>query len=172
MKKKKENEEYDEEGFPLKVMYDPAVAEWPINARYTPLQIILGGKYKYQADDDLDLIKSTREGVTRDTLYSVAKYMGITLEEMASLLHTTYRNVVRKDANEHLDPLKSEKIIELAKFAQFGIEVLGNQENFKTWLRSDIMALGFKKPLEYLDTSFGVTMVTNILGRIQYGVYS
>jgi uncharacterized protein (DUF2384 family) len=55
---------------------------------------------------------------------------------------------------------------------QFGIEVLGSLDNFKIWINSPILALGQQKPKEFLDTSLGITMLKNILGRIQYGVYS
>ena len=135
------------------------------------LKVILGSRADIGNAQDMDLVNLTREGVTRNVMYSVARYMGITLEEMAALLHTSYRNLVRKDGNDHLDPLKSNRIIELAKFAQYGVEVFESHENFKHWLRSKVMSLQFKTPLDYLDTTFGMNHLTNLLGRIQYGLY-
>jgi putative toxin-antitoxin system antitoxin component (TIGR02293 family) len=122
--------------------------------------------------NDIDLINLAREGVKKDSLKSLNNYLGITMEQMATLLGTTYRNLHRKDANEILDNSKTEKAIELATFARRGVQVIGSEEGFKSWLQSPIKSLSNKKPLDYLDTTFGIQMVLKILGRLEQGVFS
>ena len=94
------------------------------------------------------------------------------METMSGLLHSSYRNIQRKDDDELLDTLKTEKVLELAALAQRGIEVIGDKESFAEWLRSPLISLGNKAPLDFLDTSFGIQMITKILGRLEQGVYS
>jgi putative toxin-antitoxin system antitoxin component (TIGR02293 family) len=94
------------------------------------------------------------------------------METMSGLLHSSYRNIQRKDDDELLDTLKTEKVLELAALAQRGIEVIGDKESFAEWLRSPLISLGNKTPLDFLDTSFGIQMITKILGRLEQGVYS
>ena len=94
------------------------------------------------------------------------------METLSGLLHSSYRNIQRKDEDELLDTLKTEKVLELAAFAQRGIEVIGNKQSFAEWLQSPLVALGNKAPLDFLDTSFGIQMVTKLLGRLEQGVYS
>lgn len=155
-----------EEGLPS-VVNEAAV-------QYNTLRVILGGNksLKNPLSGDFDLINLSRTGVKKSTLKSLADYLGITMETMSGLLHSSYRNIQRKDDNELLDTLKTEKVLELASFAQRGMEVIGDKKSFAEWLHSPLVALGNKMPLHFLDTSFGIQMVTKVLGRLEQGVYS
>jgi putative toxin-antitoxin system antitoxin component (TIGR02293 family) len=121
---------------------------------------------------DFDLISLTREGIKKSTLKSLSAHLGISMDTMSRLLHTSHRNIQRKDEDELLDTLKTEKVLEMAAFAQRGIEVIGSKAGFIEWLHSPLLALGNKMPLDFIDTSFGIHMVTKILGRLEQGVYS
>lgn len=142
--------------------------------QYQSLQAILGGNktLKKNIAGDYDLIAITREGIKKSTLKSLAGYLGISMETMSRLLHSSHRNIQRKDEEELLDTLKTEKVLELASLTQRGIEVIGSKESFAEWLHSPLSALGNKAPLDFLDTSFGIQMVLKILGRLEQGVYS
>ncbi len=156
-----------EEDTPASIMAEAAV-------KYNSLKVILGGKQSFsqKLSGDFDLITLTREGIKKSSLKSLATYLGISLEVLSGLLHSSYRNIQRKDENELLDTLKTEKVLELGTFAQRGIEVIGNNEAFAEWLQSPLLALGNKTPLAFLDTSFGIQLVTKLLGRLEQGVYS
>ena len=52
------------------------------------------------------------------------------------------------------------------------IEVLGDQERAEAWLKAPQKALGMKTPLQYADTEIGAREVENLLGRLEYGVFS
>ena len=142
--------------------------------QYETLRVILGGNKTLEKSlrGDFDLIDLSRTGIKKSTLKSLADYLGITMETLSGLLHSSYRNIQRKDNDELLDTLKTEKVLELAAFAQRGIEVIGDKVSFAEWLQSPLVALGNKTPLDFLDTSFGIQMVTKILGRLEQGVYS
>ena len=150
----------------------PTVEETAL--QYESLRVILGGNktIKKTIGGDFDLISLTREGIKKSTLKSLAAYLGISMETMSRLLHSSHRNIQRKEEDELLDTLKTEKVLELAAFAQRGIEVIGGKESFIEWLHSSLTALGNKTPLDYLDTSFGIQMLTKILGRLEQGIYS
>jgi len=59
-----------------------------------------------------------------------------------------------------------EKILVLAE------AVLGSEEKARRWLNSRNRALGDVTPLSMLETQAGAVEVGNVLGRIEYGVYS
>jgi putative toxin-antitoxin system antitoxin component (TIGR02293 family) len=136
--------------------------------------VILGGNrnIKKSLSGDFDLINLSRVGIKKSTLKSLAEYLGINMETMSQLLHSSYRNIQRKDEDQLLDTLKTEKVLELAAFAQRGIEVIGDKASFAEWLHSPLASLANKTPLNFLDTSFGIQMVTKLLGRLEQGVYS
>ncbi|MBI5856650.1 MAG: DUF2384 domain-containing protein [Sphingobacteriales bacterium] len=142
--------------------------------QYETMSVILGGNkiVKKPLTGDFDLIALTREGIKKSTLKSLAEHLGISMETMSRLLHSSHRNIQRKDEEELLDTLKTEKVLELAALAQRGIEVMGNKAAFAEWLHAPLTALGNKTPLDFLDTSFGIQMVTKLLGRLEQGVYS
>jgi putative toxin-antitoxin system antitoxin component (TIGR02293 family) len=142
--------------------------------QYESLRAILGGNkfIKKTITGDYDLISLTREGIKKSTLKSLAGHLGISMETMSSLLHTSHRNIQRKHEEALLDTLKTEKVLELAGFAQRGIGVIGSKAGFIEWLHSPLVALGNKMPIDFLDTSFGIQVVTKILGRLEQGVYS
>jgi len=142
--------------------------------QYETLRVILGGdkSIKKTFSGDFDLIDISRTGIKKSTLKSLARYLGVTMETMSGLLHSSYRNIQRKDEDELLDTLKTEKVLELAALAQRGIEVIGDKESFAEWLHSPLISLNNKTPLDFLDTSFGIQMITKILGRLEQGVYS
>jgi len=153
---------------------DPPTIVEEAAVQYETLRVILGGNKTLEKSlrGDFDLIDLSRTGIKKSTLKSLADYLGITMETLSGLLHSSYRNIQRKDNDELLDTLKTEKVLELAAFAQRGIEVIGDKESFTEWLHSPLVALGNKTPLDFLDTSFGIQMVTKVLGRLEQGVYS
>ena len=157
-----------------KVVDEPPPSVEEAAVQYESLRVILGGnKYMKKAiAGDFDLINITREGIKKSTLKSLADYLGISMETMSRLLHTSHRNIQRKHEEEMLDTLKTEKVLELAAFAQRGIEVTGGKESFIEWPHSPLLALGNKMPVDYLDTSFGIQMAIKILGRLEQGVYT
>ncbi len=142
--------------------------------QYESLRAILGGdnSLKKTIAGDFDLISLSREGIKKSTLQSLATYLGVSMDTMSRLLHTSHRNIQRKHEEELLDMSKSEKVLELAALVQRGIEVIGSKIGFVEWLHSPLVALNNKMPLDFLDTSFGIQMVTKILGRLEQGVYS
>ena len=52
------------------------------------------------------------------------------------------------------------------------LEVLGDQERAEAWLKEPKKALGMKTPFQYADTEPGAREVENLLGRLEYGVFS
>ncbi len=73
---------------------------------------------------------------------------------------------------QKLNAEQSERVIELAKLYSRGEEVFDSLDAFKEWMDNRIMALGNKKPKEFLDTSLGIEMLMNELGRIEQGIFA
>jgi putative toxin-antitoxin system antitoxin component (TIGR02293 family) len=141
---------------------------------YPSLTIILGGvaKKAMATPTDLDLALLTRNGVQKGSLRNIAAYLGISLDEVSGLLHSSLRNLQRKEDSEPLDAFKSEQVLEIAEFIEQGIKILGSKQAFQQWVQTPLMALGMQTPLHFLDTSFGIRMVHKVLARLQEGVYS
>lgn len=55
---------------------------------------------------------------------------------------------------------------------KFGEDVFGDKDVFQAWLHDKTIPLGNVTPISLLDTSFGIVMVKEELGRIQHGVFA
>ena len=144
------------------------------SVQYQTMQEVLGGNklLSKAISGDIDLINLSRSGVKKSSLKSLSNFLGISMDKMSSLMHTSYRNMQRKDDNELLDVYKSEQAIAVAQVVSKGLEIFGSKENMQQWFHSNIIALGDKKPIDLLDTSFGIRMIYRVLGRLEHGVYS
>lgn len=144
-----------------------------LNNKYDRIVSVLGGSIKVgrAINNDVDLIEITRKGLPKSVVVTVSNILGISMEKMSSLIHISHRTIQRKKDTELLNIYSTEQILEIAEVISRGIEVLGTIESFTAWLHNDIRALDYKKPLDYLDTTYGAKLVKDILGRIEYGVY-
>lgn len=91
---------------------------------------------------------------------------------MANILHTTDRTLRRYTAKQKLNPEQSERLIEMAKLYTRGEDVFESLENFKTWMATPVAALGNKQPKDFLDTSMGIQLLMDELGRIEHGIFA
>jgi putative toxin-antitoxin system antitoxin component (TIGR02293 family) len=121
--------------------------------------------------DIFDLINSARQGLPKEHLFAVAALYNVSLEELSSWLHCSYRNLQRKPDDEPLDAPKSERLLELTLLAQRGEDVLGSGRAFQQWLRAPLLALGQQPPMALLGSSLGIQQLQHVLGRLEWGVF-
>jgi putative toxin-antitoxin system antitoxin component (TIGR02293 family) len=91
---------------------------------------------------------------------------------MAILMRLSDRTLRRYNPQTLLNPEQSERVIELSRLYSRGEDVFGNLDNFKEWMNSTVMALGNIKPKTLLDTSLGIDILMNELGRIEHGIFA
>jgi putative toxin-antitoxin system antitoxin component (TIGR02293 family) len=135
---------------------------------------VLGGEKMlgWKVRSDMDLVNLSKRGVPGSVLSHLAVALGVTRNRMADFLPTTARTLQRYKGRKYLTPYVSERVLELAELAAYGLEVFDDQEQFLGWLNEPTKGLGGRAPKELLDTSFGVEMVRKELIRIEYGVFS
>ena len=119
-----------------------------------------------------DFIDCIREGVPKKALDNLVDITGISATELPGIIHTSDRTLRRYSDKQKLNAVQSERVIEIAKLYSRGEEVFGDLSNFKDWMSTSIMALGNKKPKEFLDTSLGIDILMNELGRIEQGIFA
>jgi len=119
-----------------------------------------------------DFIHCIRAGVPKKALDNLVEVTGIGNSEMAGIVRTSERTLRRYSANQKLNAEQSERVIELAKVYSRGEEVFGSLDAFREWMNGTVFALGNKKPKELLDTSMGIEMIMDELGRIEHGIFA
>jgi putative toxin-antitoxin system antitoxin component (TIGR02293 family) len=117
-----------------------------------------------------DFIRLIRAGIPKQAMNHLMEIADISLTEMAMIVHTSDRTLRRYSDHQKLSQEQSERMIELAKLYSRGEEVFGSINMFKDWMDSTLLSLGNKKPKAFLDTSMGIQMIMDELGRIEHGI--
>jgi putative toxin-antitoxin system antitoxin component (TIGR02293 family) len=135
---------------------------------------VLGGEKVLgrKVSNTMDLVELSRQGVSKKALSKLADYLGLGIPAMAPLLPITLRTLQRYKAKDHFKPSVSGHILELADLVASGTAVFSDRKRFLEWMNRPNKALGNEAPMKILDSTFGVRMVRDELGRIEHGVIS
>jgi putative toxin-antitoxin system antitoxin component (TIGR02293 family) len=118
------------------------------------------------------LIARSRAGVAHTDVRAIATVLALTIRELAVLLSMNERTMARRLVAGQLNKVESERLLLLIDLAAHGLRVFEEQGKFNRWLRRPLEILEGQSPLQLLDTATGFQVIDQILGRIEYGVYS
>jgi putative toxin-antitoxin system antitoxin component (TIGR02293 family) len=123
--------------------------------------------------DPANLIQVLENGLPVRCLIDLQASLDVPVERLAPMLgisKATFHR--RKGAGEKLGTAESDRVVRFARLLGKAIKVFGNEEDARQWLNSQQFGLGGAVPLDYARTEVGAREVENLLGRIEYGVYS
>jgi putative toxin-antitoxin system antitoxin component (TIGR02293 family) len=92
----------------------------------------------------------------------LAKVLGIKKAQMA----------LRLEGVGSLIPAEGERVLLAERLLARGVEVFGNKDKFDRWLRSPIVALGHRRPLDLMASVVGMRLVADELETIAHGVFA
>jgi len=136
---------------------------------------VLGGRkvFGQKVETSSELAEVTRAGLSVDTLDKLAEELSVPRLAVAKLLGISERTLSRRTtSNARLTAAESDRVVRLARVLALAKETLGNMEKASRWLQTPNRALEGDKPNDRLDTDIGVRSVEQVLGRIEYGLYS
>lgn len=120
--------------------------------------------------DNFALVMEARTGVLAKTAFDVAGVLQLHADELANLLNTTTKTLrTYRQGKKRLNPTASEQVLKLLALARRGEEVFGDSAAFRRWLSKPAYGLGGQPPLALLQTSGGIDLVAEEVGRIAYG---
>ena len=119
--------------------------------------------------DPLQLIQEARKGISKAYLLKISEALSLTLTELSKILHISIRSIQRYANNKKMDIDISAKAIQLENLRRKGVDVFGTNDAFNNWLRTPIIALNQKTPIDYLNTPFGFEMIEQLLGKKKKG---
>jgi putative toxin-antitoxin system antitoxin component (TIGR02293 family) len=115
-------------------------------------------------------VEAIREGLPAEALDWLKERLGLTAEELASVIHVSRRTMSRRKKEGRLKPDESERALRLIRLYQRAAEVLGGPKEATEWLREENFSLGGENPLEFADTEPGARRVERLLGQIEHGI--
>ncbi len=93
-------------------------------------------------------------------------------KDFAIIAGTSARTLSRLKADQNIPQQAAEVTISLMRAYKRATEIFGSEENAVKWLKTTNSVLGGITPVQALSSRFGAEEVMDILGRIEYGVYS
>ncbi len=139
-----------------------------INNRYEPL-------FKASSFHIFKLMaNNTIIGLSKDAFNRIIDMKFLTQTAWARVLDLSPRTLqryIQSDANI-FDRLRIEKIIEVSSVMFRGTEVFGNQQLFKEWLNASNPALDKMRPIELLESNVGTSVILQMLGKIEHGIFA
>jgi putative toxin-antitoxin system antitoxin component (TIGR02293 family) len=118
------------------------------------------------------LIRRIEKGLPFPELEALRKNLDLPLEQLASKLSISRATLHRRKTAGRLSPDESDKLIRFSGLLEHAASVFSNLERGRAWLKFPQYGLGGVVPLDYAKTEIGAREVDNLLGRIDYGVYS
>lgn len=152
-----------------KTVEEPAVAM----AR-TPRGILFSGikaKPEYHMTS-MEKMDKLRDGLSKHDLEKLKSRTELDYDKLSRALSVTRATLINKKGSEKFSATLSERMLSLADIYSYGYEVFEDEARFNAWMFRPNRALGGKTPYDVIDNQFGREEVKNIIGRIDYGVYS
>jgi len=128
----------------------------------------LGGKSMHPTE----LIQRIQKGLRFSELKTLQDTLDLPFDELASKLSISRATLHRRKSAGRLSPDESDKVIRFARLLEHAANVFGSLEKGRAWLKFPQYGLGGAVPLNYAETEVGAREVDNLLGRIDYDVYS
>ncbi len=94
------------------------------------------------------------------------------LESLGRHLSISRSTLQRRRADRRLTPQESDRVLRFCRLLRHAVSVFGDLDRARQWLKFPQRGLGGAVPLDYASSEVGAREVENLLGRIDYGVYS
>ncbi|SRR5882672_5144310 len=119
-----------------------------------------------------DLIRQIQKGLRFSELETLQNSLEMPFEQLAAKLSISRSTLQRRKAAGRLSPDESDKVMRFSRLLEHATNVFGDIDKARAWLKHPQYGLGGAVPLDYAETEIGAREVDNLLGRIDYGVYS
>ena len=125
-----------------------------------------------KAKHPTELIRRIQKGLSISELKALQDSIDVPFEQLAAKLSISRSTLQRRRAAGRLSPDESDKVIRFARLLEHATDVFGDVNKARAWLKFPQHGLGGAVPLDYAETEIGAREVDNLLGQIDYGVYS
>jgi putative toxin-antitoxin system antitoxin component (TIGR02293 family) len=117
-------------------------------------------------------IKRIRAGLSFRAVENLQKALDLPAEKLAAVLGMSRATLHRRKLQGRIDPSESERVARYQRLLARATQLFGDAESARQWLRLPQRGLGGAVPIEFAASEIGAREVENLLGRLEFGVYS
>jgi putative toxin-antitoxin system antitoxin component (TIGR02293 family) len=99
----------------------------------------------------------------------LGEFLDTSTPQLMRVIEINERTAQRRREQGALTAEESDRLARVARVTDRAVDALGDAEQAKAWLRTPNRALQGAAPLDLLGTDSGAELVTDELGRIEYG---
>ena len=131
------------------------------------------GTLGLRTDDIVTLVKAVQSGFSFATMVRFQNNSGLPVSVIANVLGMPLRALARRRTSGKLSGPESERLLRLAGvFEKAQALFEGDRARAVEWLQVPNQALGNRAPLDLVETEVGARAVEDLIGRLEYGVFS
>jgi putative toxin-antitoxin system antitoxin component (TIGR02293 family) len=125
------------------------------------------------AADNYAIHDQVLQGFLYHALTKFVEVTGFSQQEVAASVDLPATTLARRKTSGRFSPEESERLARLALLFEAATELFeGNAEAAQAWMRSPHRVFGGKTPIELSRTEFGARLVEDVIGRLEYGVFT
>jgi putative toxin-antitoxin system antitoxin component (TIGR02293 family) len=119
------------------------------------------------------ILKAIEKGFSWKTFERFLKNIDLPAEQIADIIGIPRRTLARRKVEGRLKPDESDRLLRLARVFGSALDLFnGNRDAAVLFLTDVNMALGGVAPIDLARTQIGAEEVEQLVGRIQYGMFS
>lgn len=117
-------------------------------------------------------LKLVKAGLPVGEVEKLRANLDLPMDRLSPLLGISKATWHRRQSTGRLDTAESDRVARFARLLGRAANVMESLERGRQWLNSPQTGLGGEIPLTYAETEMGAREVEDLLGRIEFGVYS
>ena len=123
--------------------------------------------------EPLDLIEQVQKGLRFSAFVRFQRNTNLSVTTLSELTQIPSRTLTRRKKQGKLDPEESDRLLRASRVFTRALELFeGDDEAARTWLSSEIPALGGLAPLQMARSEVGAKEVESLIGRLEHGIPS
>ena len=125
------------------------------------------------ANRGMRLIEYLNQGLPVSVLDNIHEWTAMSKADILRVTGINERNVARrKSAGRTLTPDESERVARFVRVLDTAVDYFGSKDEAWNWLQSPVRGLGNIAPVDLIATETGALEVTDLIGRLEHGVFA
>ncbi len=119
------------------------------------------------------ILKAIEKGFSWKTFERFLRNINLPAEQVADVIGIPRRTLARRKVEGRLKADESDRLLRLARVFGSALDLFHGNRNSAVLFLTDVnIALGGVAPIDFARTQLGAEEVENLVGRIQYGIFS
>jgi putative toxin-antitoxin system antitoxin component (TIGR02293 family) len=118
------------------------------------------------------VIKEIEKGLPVSTFTKIKNELDLPDKDLARFIRVPKSTLAVRKKKGKFSFEESERLFRVQRLFTKAVNVFGDIDSARKWLKEKAYGLGDISPLEFAKTEIGAREVENLLGRIEHGVFS